>query len=104
MTSQFDVFVNPSPASRRLHPFVVCLQSPLLSARTQQIVAPLVSRKSFALSSRITPAIRIDVEEYVVMIPLLASLPAKALEQRVANLQRHRDDLLAAVDLLFYGV
>ena len=104
MTSQFDVFLNPSPASRRVRPYVVCLESPLFGGSAQRIVAPLVSRREFTRPSRITPAVRLDDEEYVVMIPSLASLPARGLAQRVANLQNHRDQLLAAVDLLFYGV
>ena len=104
MTTQFDVFANPSPASRRVHPYVVCLQSSLFDPGTRRIIAPLVPRMAFTGASRVTPVVRLDDADYAVLVPALANVPATGLMQRVANLQRHRDALLAAVDLVFYGV
>jgi toxin CcdB len=103
--TQFDTFPNPVPASRHGYPLLVCLQSALLSERTQQVVAPLVPRRNLpGTGSRLAPVVQIDAVEYVVLIPSLMALPAGELTRRVANLARHREALLGAVDLLFYGV
>lgn len=101
---QFDTFTNPVPASRPAYPFVVCLQSGLFAAHRSQVVAPLALRSGVSLAeNRLAPLVRIDAEEYVVLVPALVNLPARELTRRVANLARHREALLGAVDLLFYG-
>jgi toxin CcdB len=103
--AQFDTFANPIPGSRRVYPFVVCLQSTLLAGRENQVVAPLAPRKALAgTSSRLAPVISIDDAEYAVLILALMTLPARDLEHRVANLASYRNELLGAADLLFYGV
>ncbi len=103
--TQFDTFPNPIPASKRVYPLLVSLQSALLSEQSQQVVAPLVPRRSLTGTvSRLAPIVEVDDVEYVVLIPSLMTLPAGELSRRVANLARHREALLGAVDLLFYGV
>lgn len=104
MTEQFDAFANPSPASRQVYPLVVCLQSTLFAGGAQQIVAPLAPQSAFPTPSRLTPTVRIDGDRYVVAVASLTFLPSRDLKQRVANLAHHREALLGAIDLLFYGV
>jgi toxin CcdB len=105
--TQFDIFANPIPASRRHYPLLVSLQSTLLADRSSQVVAPLVPRRNLsgaAGGSRLAPVVKIDDDEYIVLVPALMTLPAGELPRRIANLSRHREALLGAVDLLFYGV
>ena len=104
MTEQFDTFANPSPVSKHTYPLLVCLQSPLFGAAAQQIVAPLALTRFFPANSRLTPTVRIDDGDYVVLVPSLTTISVKDLQRRVANLAKHRDELLGAVDLIFYGV
>lgn len=102
--AQFDVHRNPDRASRGEYPFVVRLQSELLADRTSQVIAPLVPQSAFgAGANRLAPLVRIDDAEYVVMVTSLETLPASLLTRRIANLSAHRDALLGALDLLFYG-
>ena len=101
--TQFDTFPNPLTQWRREFPLVVCLQSPSMSGNSTQIIAPLTPRRLID-ASRLTPLIVLDDHEYVALVPRLTSVPAQVLKSRVANLSRHRDALLAAVDLVFYGV
>jgi toxin CcdB len=102
---QFDVFPNPVAASRRAYPLMMCLQADLFADGTDKVVAPLALRRHLSgISSHIAPVVNIDDEEYLVMVNTLATLPVRLLSHRVANLSRHRDALLGAVDLLFYGV
>jgi hypothetical protein len=57
-----------------------------------------------AAAGRLTPIVRIDDQDYVVITQSLTSLPAHDLERRIANLQSCRQSLMAAVDLLFFGM
>jgi toxin CcdB len=103
--SQFDVFANPVTSARRAYPLVVCLQSDLIAGGADVVVAPLASRRSVpGTIGRLTPIIRIDEQDYVVLTNSLTSLPAKALQQRLANLSSYRQSLTAALDLLFFGI
>ena len=102
---QFDVYANPDRTARAQYPFVICLQSALLADRSSQVVAPLVPRSALAtLTTLLAPVVSIDDAEYAVLVTSLETLPASLLSRRIANLSRHRDSLLGAIDLLFYGV
>lgn len=103
--AQFDVHPNPDRTSRAQYPLVICLQSALLANRAFQVVAPLVPRSGLATrTSRLAPLVTIDDAEYAVLVTSLETLPDNLLSRRIANLSQHRDALLGAIDLLFYGV
>lgn len=102
---QFDVFPNPVPASRRSYPLLVCMQSDLFADGADSVVAPLApARNTPGASTRISPPVSIDDTGYVVLVSELVTVPARMLPRRVANLASHREALLGAIDLLFYGV
>ena len=102
---QFDAFVNPIAAARRHYPFVVVLQSDFVDGGREQIVAPLVPRKSLsAIAGRLTPVVIVESSEHVVLVPALAGVRRGDLKERVASLSAARTAILAAIDLLFFGV
>ena len=41
---QFDVYANPSKATRKAYPFIVDIQSDVISAIATRIVVPLVNK------------------------------------------------------------
>jgi len=101
---QFDAFANPDAQLRQRFPFIVCLQAQALADHTTQVVAPLIRRSVLPdAAGRIAPLVAIDEEQYIALVPRLTSVPTRMLKARVANLARHRNELLAAVDLVFYG-
>jgi toxin CcdB len=103
--AQFDVFPNPVPGARSRYPYVVCLDSDLLAGRSHRVIAPLAPHDALpGRAGRLTPEVHVDDVAYAVIVPALVTLPAADLSRRVANVARRRDDLLGAVDLLFYGV
>jgi toxin CcdB len=105
--AQFDVFVNPIAAARPHYPFVVVLQSDVVDGRREQIVAPLVPRKALSsIAGRLTPIVTVESSEseLVVLAPALAGVRRGDLRQRVASLSAARTEILAAIDLLFFGV
>lgn len=105
MISQFDTFPNPVTAARKAYPLVVCLQSDLVAEGATRVVAPLAPHRALPeIPGRIAPLVSVDGSSYVVLVDRIVNLPVRDLSRRVANLRSHREQVLGAVDLLFYGV
>lgn len=104
--AQFDYFANPNPRSREWAPYIVDLQHDMLSSLGTRIMAPLVvvTHSGEPTMQRLNPVVRIADQEYFLSTAELASVPLKELPPCRGNLSAHRDDLLAAVDLLFTAV
>ncbi len=103
--AQFDVYVNSIAATRRAYPFVVALQSDFAQDARGQIVAPVVPLRSITkVISRLTPIVTLDSAEHMVLVPALTSMSVRDLKERHASLASARSELLAAIDLLFFGV
>jgi toxin CcdB len=103
--SQFDVFRNPDPGSQARIPFVVVLQSDLLDAVDNHVVAPLRAKHESHIVPvlRLNPHVMIDDEEYLVRVQDLATVPRRMLKEKVATLAPQREEILAALDFLFTG-
>jgi toxin CcdB len=103
--SQFDVCSNPDPGSRARIPFVVILQSDLLDAAENHVVAPLRPRQDASVIPvlHLNPIVDIDGEKYVVRVQDIATVPRRMLKTSVANLSAQREEILAALDFLFTG-
>ena len=101
---QFDVFANPSEASRDVAPFVIVLQSDLTISRSTFVVAPLVRLDRLPEPSRLFPRRDIHETAFVLSTSELAAIGRKQLRQHVTNLSGSRDAIIAALDLLFTGI
>ncbi len=55
-------------------------------------------------AGRLSPVVRFEEGEFVVFVGSLETLPNASLSKRLANLMSYRLSLLAAIDLLFYGI
>ena len=103
--AQFDVFANPIPTTRRAYPFVVSLQSDFAQHARDQIVAPLVPIGLIPkLISRLTPIVTLDGVEHMVLVPALTGMRRRDLTTRHTSLVSARNELLGAIDYLFFGV
>lgn len=102
---QFDVFPNPVAAARSTVPYLVVLQSDVVTSSVSQVVAPLArTGAGERTASPLTPSISIDGEELRLLTHKLAAVPRRALRGAVANVAAHRDRIVAALDVLFVGV
>ena len=103
--SQFDVYVNADPTSKARIPYVVALQSDLLDAIENHVVAPLRLKddKSIVAVVRLNPLVTIAGKQYLVRVQDIATVPRRLLKEPVANLSAQRDEILAALDFLFTG-
>lgn len=82
------------------------LQSELLRDLGTRVVAPLspLERLGGKPISRLNPIVAVAGAQYAVLFQELAALPAQVLGQPIANLRQRRDELIAALDLLFTGI
>jgi toxin CcdB len=103
--SQFDVYVNADPTSKARIPYVVALQSDLLDAIENHVVAPLRLKddKSIVAVVRLNPLVTIAGKQFLVRVQDIATVPRRLLKKPVANLSPQREEILAALDFLFTG-
>jgi len=96
---QFDVFRNPSPASRSFAPFVAMIQSHFVEQEVV-VVAPLATDKA-------ATGVDIDVsyadDGFVLALSELGSVPRQRLGRTLGSLASHEDDIRRALDRLFTG-
>ena len=104
--SQFDVYVNPNPESRDWAPYIVNLQHDMLRDLNTRIMAPLLVARSAeeAIAQRLNPIIDFEGERYYLSAAEMASVPVRELSDPVGSLLSWRDDLLAAVDMVFTAI
>ena len=103
--TQFEVFANPVTRARPSYPFVVILQADVARGDRERAVAPVAPRAAFPLVlRRLTPILSIERDEFVLLVTSVTTLPALSLGRAVASLVDRRDDILAAIDYLFFGV
>lgn len=103
---QFDLYQNPNPESRKWAPYIVDLQHAMLSSLATRIMAPLVVAKPSGEPTiqRLNPVVSVAGERYFLSPTEMASVPVTELSEPSGNLLSYRDDLMAAVDLIFTAV
>lgn len=104
--AQFSVHKNKNPKSRAAYPYLVDVQSDLLSALSTRVVVPLAKLTGFRKKPirDLTPVVEVEGAKYLMLTPQLAGIAANELGQVVDNLSRQRDEIVAAVDFLVTGV
>ena len=102
--SQFDVHINPSRSGRNDRPYVVILQTRFLDHLPTRICAPLFVESAYKAERRLNPAIRVQGRITHFSPTELVTLPLRMLGKPVANVEEHRDRIIAALDLVFLGI
>ncbi len=103
---QFDVYANPSKATRRAYPFIVDIQSRVVSALATRIVVPLGRKAEFGNTEmlRLTPTVTYEGQELLLLVPQIASMPAKSLNDPIGSLSHLREDIVTALDFAITGI
>lgn len=103
---QFDVYANPSKATRTAYPFIVDIQSGVISEITTRIVVPLGRKVHFKNEEMkgLTPTVTYEGEDLLLLIPQIASMPAKALKDPIGSLSHLRDEIITALDFAITGI
>jgi toxin CcdB len=103
---QFSVHKNKNPKSRSTYPYLIDVQSDLLSDLGTRVVVPLIKRSALTKKpiKNLMPAVRVDGQEFIMMVPQLAGIAAKELGTPVASAAEHRGEVVAALDFLITGI
>ncbi|PWT87167.1 MAG: plasmid maintenance protein CcdB [Proteobacteria bacterium] len=102
---QFDVLANPFARTRERQPFLVALQSDLLTRNLDTVVvAPLEPAASGTFADRLNPGVTVDGRSFVLIAQELVTVRKNALGSRQASIASERDKIIAALDLLFTGI
>lgn len=104
MTRQFDVVANPDPIEAASRPYLVVLQSDLVSGLNSTIVAPLVHRSQMHGARRLNPMVSVEGQEYWLATHELFAVDQRILKGPVRAIGEQRDEVIAALDLLFTGI
>ena len=85
--------------------FLLDLQHDMLSTLNTRVVAPLTSLDMVSVPMKtVKPFISVGGREYVLLSHLLAGVPVLALGQAVGSASNQRNDIIAALDMLFTGI
>jgi toxin CcdB len=82
----------------------VVLQSDQTSAIATRVVAPLVSPRTIRFLERLLPKVKVNGSDFVIAMPDMGAVPARALPPAIANLEDYRYQIIGAVDLIFSGI
>ncbi len=103
---QFDVFDNPSPRMRELYPYVVDIQSDLLSGLATRMVVPIAITALGAkeLPRRLSPLLVVK-QQSLMLVPFEAApLDRRLLKKKVASLKERANEIVSAMDAVISGV
>jgi toxin CcdB len=103
MTRQFDVVANPDPIDAANRPYLVVLQSDLVSGLTSTVVAPLVPHEQMKGAQRLNPIVTVDGDDYWLATHELFAVDQRFLRGTVGSLTQHRDAIIASLDFVFTG-
>ncbi len=103
--AQFDVYLNPNPDTRKSIPYLLDVQADLLDTLATRVVAPLILAEEMGLAAKyLNPQFKIKGVAVVMSTAELAGIPNRLLGDKVASLKSKRDEIIAALDLLFTGI
>lgn len=103
---QFDVYSNPSKQTQAAYPYLVDIQSPIISEIATRIVIPLGRLSHFRGEKLqgLTPEITYQGEQLLLLTPQIASMSAALLKNPIGSLSHFRDEVVASLDFAITGI
>ncbi|MFM2111674.1 MAG: hypothetical protein RLZZ271_334 [Pseudomonadota bacterium] len=104
--AQYDVFKNPSKASRDDIPYVVVIQSDLLEHLSTRLVMPLSKSEASAPGgpAALCPAVDFDGQVLRALPHLMAAFRVRDLGRPVGSVPGFSSRLIGAVDAVLSGI
>ncbi len=104
--AQFCAYKNASPRTQKQYPYLLDIQSNLLSELKTTLVIPLSPAKIAAPMSltRLNPSIAIDGEIFIAITQDIAGIDRHQLCGQAYDLSAYRSDIIAAVDFVLAGI
>ncbi|MDO8909412.1 MAG: CcdB family protein [Pseudohongiella sp.] len=103
---QFCAYKNPNPATCVQYPYLLDIQSDLLSELRTTVVIPLTPSKLAAPISltRPNPTIAIDDNSFTIMTQEIAGIDRNQLGAQMYNLSSYRSETITALDFVLSGI
>lgn len=103
---QFTVYQNKNLQTRSAVPFLLDIQNDLFADLETRVVIPLcpVSSIQGRALKALMPVLEINGERFAMMTPQMAGIPRGELGAPVAQVERQRFEIIAAVDFLLTGI
>jgi len=103
---QFDVYPNPSPRMRDVYPYVVDVQSDLLSALATRLVVPLAVTTLAAkdLPRPLCPVFSVDGQPLMLVPYEAAPLDKRLLKTETTSIRDRSHAVIAAMDAVLSGI
>ena len=103
---QYDVYVNPNPRSRESVPYVVDVQSSLLSVLRTRLAMPLsrVGIDASGMPRRLAPQFVVAGERLALHPHAAAGIDARLLRGPVASLAEYVGEIRDALDAVVSGI
>lgn len=103
---QFDVYENPSPRMRDQYPYVVDVQSDLLSSLATRMVVPLALTSLHAneLPRRLCPGFMVRKKNLMLVPFEAAPLDKRLLKKEIVSIRAHAHEIVGAMDAVMSGL
>ena len=103
--AQFSVHENPDPRTKGDVPFLLDVQSNVLSVLASRVVVPLYRPETLSprTMTRLTPTVTVGNRSLIAMVPEMAGIHQRNLGPVAGDLSAMRHELLQAIDLLLTG-
>lgn len=103
---QFDVYENPSPRMREQYPYVVDIQSDLLSSLATRMVVPLAltSLHVNELPLRLCPSFVVRKKSLMLVPFEAAPLAKRLLKKQIVSIRAHAHEIVGAMDAVMSGL
>ena len=100
--AQFTVYRNKNPRTKSTVPLLVDAQSDLLEDLETRVVIPLTRAPALARKplAELTPVLRFDGEDFVLLTPQLAGIARTELGAPIGTLTNERQTIIAAMQFL----
>ena len=104
--SQFDVCENNNSATRQACPYLVNIQSEVLSELNTRVVLPLAREKQLKISGmvRITPQVEYRGESLLIMTLQISAISCRQLNEPLGSLAHLRTEIIGVLDFVLGGV
>jgi toxin CcdB len=104
--AQFTLYKNEDSSSNETYPYFIDVQNSLLDSLNSRVVIPLSPHGSLNNTDvkRLCPVIHLDEGNFVLLTHQMTSVPVSILKTRVTSLDKFRNEILSAIDILITGI
>lgn len=103
--AQFDIHRNVNPDTKKLFPFLLNVQSDLLDVIATRVVVPLAREEAIGKpAQKLNPRFRVEGATLIMNTAEIAGVPKRILGEVVGSASHQRGEVIAALDVLFFGI